>query len=113
MIPKYRNQGIILVFSGIGLLIIALGIYGICLENDLKRLGECLAVIIAVIGVILYQWGGVALAKAKGYSTDVAGGIIAVGLVCCGFIFFIAPLVVLFLKDKTRHRRIRPYRERS
>src|SRR5439155_15945190 len=115
MIKKYRNQGMILVLSGLGLILLALGVYGATVGNDFRRLGGCLAVIMTLIGVILYQWGGVTLAKAKGYSTDVAGGIIAVGLLCCGFVFFIAPLVVLFLKDKTRHRSMsrpvrRPYR---
>jgi hypothetical protein len=114
VLPRYRNQAVILLFSSIGLFVLALGIYHLGSVYDFRRVGGFFAVICTVVGVVLYQWGSIVLAKAKGYSSDVPAGVITVGILCCGFIFFISPFIILFLKDKTRRsRRSTPLKSRD
>jgi hypothetical protein len=70
-----------------------------------KRLTHALAVILAIVGVVIYAMGCAAWAEAKGYSVSVAILLLVVGALCFVVFTLILPPIVLFaLEDKTKGR---------
>lgn len=110
MITKHRNRGISQL--AIAILMTAALVFGFMKSG--RKTSEtsdgvfALLFLLYLATVTMWMVGSFSLAKAKGYGTDMMGGIF-IFLFILGFCFPVAPLVfpavVIFgLKDKTRER---------
>jgi Mn2+/Fe2+ NRAMP family transporter len=110
VIPKYRKQAVVRVVAGFLALFAAFAVLVFTERTPQKNFGQMIAILLAIGGYLTYVFGCTAWAKAKGYSSSVAIGLIILGMVCFLLSSFILPPVVLFiLEDKTlgyrRHSR--------
>src|SRR5690349_16800019 len=102
MIPKYRKQAILRVVAGFLALLAAFAVLVFTARTPQKNFGQMIAMRLAIGGYVTYVFGCTAWAKAKGYSSCVAIGLIVLGMVCFLLSCFILPPVVLFSReDKT------------
>jgi hypothetical protein len=107
MITKHRNRGLAqLVFA----ILMTVGlVFGVLKDGRHTSDGmTALLVLLYFATVTMWMVGSFSLAKAKGYGSDMMGGVFLF-LFILGFCFPIAPFampaVVIFgLKDKTRER---------
>ena len=114
MIGKYRNQAIVRICSGYALLFVSFLVLFAVHQTPYAKLGIGVAIISGLCGYITYVFGLIAWAKAKGYSSALVLGMVALGLVCALVSSFLLPPVVLFvLEDKMRRHRSRSRRHRS
>jgi hypothetical protein len=107
MIQKLRNKGLIRLGLGFGLMFVAVVLAGALAQTSARNLGYALGIILAIIGTLIYLFGLVDLAKAKGYDSSIAAVTMLVCLLCLPIIslFVVTPVVLFVLKDKThRHR---------
>ena len=107
MIPKLRNQGLMRLGIGFGMMLLAF-VMAVLLDHTAARsVGFAAAVILGIVGLILYYFGLAGLLQAKGYSGAIVIAIIVLGL-CIPLVsaFVMTPVVLFALKDKNpRHRR--------
>ena len=102
MISRYRNHAIVRITTAFVTLFVAFVVMALTDSTPQKHLGQFIATILALGGFIAYVFGCTAWAKAKGYSSSVAIGLIAVGAFCiCLFTFILPPVVLFALDDKT------------
>jgi len=108
MIAKYRNKGLLQLACAVAMT--ALFVY-LILYWKIRSPSDNRGIVLALLYFACWTMWMVAsftLAKAKGYATDLAGGILLF-LILLAFCFpiavFLFPVVVLFgLNDKTRER---------
>jgi len=108
MIARYRNKGFIQLACAVAMTALLVFLYS---RWDRRSPNDNIVILLVFLYFacwVLWMVASFTLAKAKGYSTDLAGGIFLF-LIVVGFCFPIAallfPIVVLFgLNDKTRER---------
>ena len=110
VIPKYRKQAVLRIAIGLLALFVAFAMLVFTERKPQKNFGQMIAILLAIGEYVTYVFGCTAWAKAKGYSSSLAIGLIALGMCCFLLSSFILPPVVLFiLDDKTlgsrRHSR--------
>jgi uncharacterized membrane protein (GlpM family) len=106
MIVKYRNQAIAGIAGGFATLFVAVGVVGMTERSPQQMPGRVIAIVLGIGGYLAYAFGCTAWAKAKGYSSALAIGLLVLGVVC--FLlssFLLPPVVLLVLEDKTRSHR--------
>ena len=113
MIPKYRKRAVVRIAVGYAILFAAFIVFASTDRTTYKQAGEAIAIIVALVGFIVYSFGCCAWAEAKGYSTSVAVGLICVGFLCCAISTLVLPPIVLIcLHDKTSGQRSRSRRSK-
>lgn len=108
MIARYRNKGFIQLACAVAMTALLVFLF---VRWDRRSPNDNIGVLLLLLYFAcwtLWMMASFTLAKAKGYSADLAGGIF-LSLIVLGFCFPIAvllfPIVVLFgLNDKTRER---------
>mgnify|MGYP003414690268 FL=1 len=68
-------------------------------------IGVIAAVILGTFFFVFYIQANIALAEAKGYDSAIVPGMIILACICFGWIFFVIPVALIGLKDKTKTRR--------
>jgi hypothetical protein len=113
MIGKYRNQAIVRISSGLALWLVAVFVLLAAYRAHWK-LGVGVAIIFGLCGHITYIFGLVAWAKAKGYSSALVIGMVALGFLCVYVSsILLPPVVLLVLEDKTKGHRSHSRRSMS
>jgi len=107
MIPKLRNQGLVRLAIGFGMMFLAFAIAVMLGHTAARRGGFGAGVVLGIVGVIIYYVGLADLLQAKGYSGAIVVAIIVLGF-CIPLVsaFVMTPVVLFALKDKNvRYRR--------
>jgi hypothetical protein len=98
---------------GFGLLVLAFMAMALLERTAARKLGEAGGIILIILGMLVYLFGLVDLAKAKGYESSVAAAVMFVCVLCLPIVslFVVTPIVLFVLKDKNRrYRRHEPRR---
>jgi phosphotransferase system glucose/maltose/N-acetylglucosamine-specific IIC component len=106
MIPKLRNQGLIRLAIGFGLMLLAFVLAVLFEHTAARQVAFAMGVILGIVGAIIYYVGLADLLQAKGYSGAIVIGIVVLGF-CIPLVsaFVMTPVVLFALKDKNvRHR---------
>jgi hypothetical protein len=108
VIPKLRDQAIVRLGAGIATLFLAPMLAGGLAETPLRKLGFASAIILGILGLLIYLFGLVDFAKSKGYESVIVVAVLGVCVFCLNLasIFVVTPVVLFVLKDKNaRYRR--------
>jgi hypothetical protein len=113
MIPKYRKQAVTRLAIVFAMLIVAIFIAAICEKTDYQKFGYIAGFSLLFGSVVLYIFGCIAWAQAKGLPTSIPSGIIAVCIVfmfCIPLIpffimFIVLPTILFTMKDRTARER--------
>ena len=108
MISKHRNRSIWQFACALAMTVVFFSLFAPVRGHIISENEKALLVLVYLATVTMWMVGCFSLAKAKGYATDMTGGIflflflLGCCIPCAPFVF---PVVVIFgLKDKTKRR---------
>ena len=106
MIGKYRNQAIVRISMGLLVMFAGLCVLALTDRTSARKPGLGVAIIFGLSGYVTYVFGLISWAKAKGYSSALVIGMVAVCFVCAfAPSLLLPPVVLLVLEDKTKGHR--------
>ena len=108
MIPKHRQQAVVRLATVSAMLIAAISITVGCERTEYKRFGYIVGFSLLFGAIVLYIFGCIAWAQAKGLPTSIPSGIIAACIVfmfCIPVIpffimFIVLPTILFVMKDR-------------